>query len=379
MKAPIRSPNPKPQTPNHKSQIQNPKSGMPRPKVDAPDEDLGADEDESGAAAALTTRFSRIASERLWGKRLDMYLVQSGLGVSRTRAAQLIDSGKVLVNGAASKPSYRVKPGDEVAAEFEPEPEILLEPQKMDLNIVYEDDDLLVLDKQAGIVVHPARGNRDRTLVNGLLYHCRNLPQRSDSLSRPGVVHRLDKETTGLLMFAKTDEALRDLGHQIEHRTVVREYAAFAWGDFEQDEGTVDAPIGRHAIDRTRMAVTPFAARTAVTNYEVFRRYSVCTYLRLRLKTGRTHQIRVHMQHIGHPIVGDPEYGGRSASVVQRADHQPLFHDLLAIIRRQALHAARLGFNHPRTRKYVEFASALPADMEQLLFYLEKRRRAVGE
>jgi 23S rRNA pseudouridine1911/1915/1917 synthase len=241
----------------------------------------------------------------------------------------------------------------------------------MDLNIVYEDEDILVLDKPAGIVVHPARGNRDRTLVNALLYHCRSLPLRQDSLIRPGVVHRLDKHTTGLLMFAKNDDALRGLGYQIEHRTVVREYACFAWGDFEADEGTVDAPIGRHAIDRTRMAVTPFAARNAVTNYEVFRRYGVCTYLRIRLKTGRTHQIRVHMQHIGHPVVGDPDYGGRSAAVITQRDHMPRFRDMLAIVKRQALHAARLGFNHPRTRKYVEFSSSLPDDMEQLLFYLE--------
>lgn len=316
-------------------------------------------------------RFDRIASERLWGKRLDQYLIQSGLGVSRTRAAHLIEAGKVLVNGKQSKPSYRVKPGDNVSAAFEPEPELTIEPQKMSLNIVYEDEDMLVLDKPAGLVVHPARGNRNGTLVNGLLYHCKNLPLRQDSLSRPGVVHRLDKATTGLLMFAKTDDALRNLGHQIAQRTVVREYAAFAWGDFELNEGTVDAPIGRHVIDRTRMAVTPFAARTAITNYQVFRRYAVCTYLRLRLKTGRTHQIRVHMQHIGHPIVGDPEYGGRAASVVKLADHMPAFQDMLGIIKRQALHAARLGFNHPRTRKYVEFASALPADMERLLLYLE--------
>jgi 23S rRNA pseudouridine1911/1915/1917 synthase len=320
-------------------------------------------------------RFHRIASERLWGKRLDQYLIQSGLGVSRTRAAQLVDDGRVLVNAKPSKPSYRVKPGDEITATFEPEPEITLEPQRLDLNIAYEDDDILVLDKAAGIVVHPARGNRDRTLVNALLYHCKSLPLRADSLTRPGVVHRLDKDTTGLLMFAKTDEALRSLGYQIEHRTVVREYACFAWGDFETGEGTVDAPIGRHAIDRTRMAVTPFGARTAVTNYEVFRRYRVCTYLRLRLKTGRTHQIRVHMQHIGHPVVGDPEYGGRSTSVIGQRDQMAQFHDILAIMKRQALHAARLGFNHPRTRKYIEFASALPEDMERLLLYLEKSAR----
>jgi 23S rRNA pseudouridine1911/1915/1917 synthase len=332
------------------------------------------EEDEDGPAPALK-RFERIASERLWGKRLDQYLIQSGLGVSRTRAAQLIDDGKVLVNGRPSKPSYRVKPGDEISAAFEPEPEITLEPQKMDLSIVYEDDDVLVLDKPAGVVVHPARGNKDRTLVNALLYHCKSLPLRKDSLIRPGVVHRLDKHTTGLLMFAKNDEALRGLGYQIEHRTVVREYACFAWGDFEADEGTVDAPIGRHAIDRTRMAVTPFAARNAVTNYEVFRRYSICTYLRIRLKTGRTHQIRVHMQHIGHPVVGDPEYGGRSVAVVTQRDHMPRFRDMLTIMKRQALHAARLGFNHPRTRKYIEFSSPLPADMERLLLYLEAKAR----
>jgi 23S rRNA pseudouridine1911/1915/1917 synthase len=323
-------------------------------------------------------RFRRIASERLWGKRLDQYLIQSGLGVSRTRAAQLIDAGKVRVNGGPSKPSYRVKPGDEIAAEFEPEPELVIAPEPMELHIVFEDDSVLVLDKPAGIVVHPARGNRSHTLVNGLLHHCRTLPLRPDSLVRPGVVHRLDKETTGLLMFAKTDAALADLGRQIESRTVVREYACFAWGDFDRDEGTVDAPIGRHAIDRTRMAVTPFAARTAVTTYEVFRRYTVCNYLRLRLKTGRTHQIRVHMQHIGHPVVGDPEYGGRNAGVLTGRDQLGPFNHILGLIRRQALHAARLGFNHPRTREYIEFASSLPPDMEQLLFYLEKNCRRAG-
>ena len=320
-------------------------------------------------------RFHRIASDRLRDKRLDQYLVLSGVGVSRTRAARLIDEGKVLVNGDASKPGYRVKPGDEIVAEFEQEPEITVEPQAIDLNIVYEDKDIIIIDKSAKMVVHPARGNRSGTLVNALMYHCRNLPLRQDSLTRPGVVHRLDKDTTGVLMFAKTDEALSNLGHQIEHRTVVREYLTFAWGDFELEEGTVDAPIGRHAIDRTRMAVTPFQARTAVTNYQVFRRYDVCTYLRLRLKTGRTHQIRVHMQHIGHPVVGDPEYGGRSPNVIQHTDHMPMFRDMMTIIKRQALHAARLGFNHPRTRKYVEFTSPLPPDMEQLLFYLEKRTR----
>jgi 23S rRNA pseudouridine1911/1915/1917 synthase len=316
-----------------------------------------------------------VASDRLWGKRLDQYLVLSGLGMSRSRAVKLIDDGQVLVNGAPAKPAYRIKPGDTVSAEFDAEPELTIEPEKMPLAIVYEDDDVAVIDKPAGLVVHPARGNRTGTLVNGLLYHCRHLPLRPDSAVRPGVVHRLDKETTGLLMFAKTDAALTGLGRQIEQRTVVREYAAFAWGDFELEAGTVDAPIGRHVIDRTRMAVTPFAAKSAVTHYQVFRRYNVCTFLRLRLKTGRTHQIRVHMQHLGHPIVGDPEYGGRSPGVIQFRHHLERYKDMMGIIKRQALHAARLGFRHPRTGKYVELASSLPADMNELLLYLEKHER----
>lgn len=330
---------------------------------------------ETSSETASRKRFQRIASKRLEGKRLDRYLVLSGIGISRNKVSGLIETGKVLVNGRRVKPSYRIRPGDEIAAELEPEPAITIEPVQMDLSIVYEDEAVIVIDKPAGLVVHPARGNWTNTLVNGLLYHCQHLPPRFDSPLRPGVVHRLDKDTTGLLVFAKTDAALRDLGSQIEHRTVVREYLAFAWGDLERSSGTIDAPIGRHTIDRLRMAVTPFAARNAITSYEVLRRYSVCTYLRLRLKTGRTHQIRVHLQHIGHPVVGDPEYGGRSPAVLTQKEHLPVLKEILTIVHRQALHATRLGFVHPQTKKYLEFISPLPPDLERLFLFLEELSR----
>lgn len=307
------------------------------------------------------------------GIRLDRYLAAQLPDRSRAEVQRWIQEGLVTVDGAALKASYKLQAGEQILVRVPEAATHELIPEPIPLDVVYEDGDVWVINKPAGLVVHPARGNREGTLVNGLLHHCRLLPPRGDSALRPGVVHRLDKATTGLLVFAKTDAALSSLGHQIEHRTVVREYLAFVWGDMERDEGVIDAPIGRHTIERRRMAVTPFAARTAVTTYEVLRRYNLASYLRLRLKTGRTHQIRVHMQHVGHPVVGDPDYGGRNSRVVERPEQMPAFRHVLTLVKRQALHAARLGFVHPRTHAYVEFTSALPEDMEQVLLYLERR------
>lgn len=328
----------------------------------------------------MARKFHRIVSEKMRGVRLDHYLILSGIGLSRNQVAKFIAAGAVLVNQKQSKPSYRVKPGDEIIAQLpEQSPDTFpIVPEPMDLNIVYEDDAVIVLDKPKGIIVHPARGNNSHTLVNGLLYHCQ-LPQSPNSKIRPGVVHRLDKDTTGLLVFAKTDSALTALGRQIETRQIVREYLALAWGNLALNTGTIEAPIGRSTLDRKKMAVTPFAARRAVTNFTVLERFGIATFLRLKLQTGRTHQIRVHMLHYGHPIVGDPDYGGRSKRVINRREQEVQFKTILSLLPRQALHAAKLGFWHPQTKKYLEFSSPLPADIQSVLEYLRTNREHKGE
>lgn len=321
----------------------------------------------------MEKEFSRIVSEKMRGNRLDHYLLISGIGISRNRIIKLIQSGQILVNSKIAKPSYRVKTGDEIIARFElpKELEVLAEP--MDLDIAYEDDYLIVVNKPKGMIVHPARGNIHGTLVQGLLYHCGNLPQKPKQKIRPGVVHRLDKDTTGLLVFAKTDDALSFLGKEIENRRINRDYLALVWGDLAMSDGTIEAPIGRHTLDRKKMAVTPFAAKEAITHFEVLERFKIVTYIRLRLLTGRTHQIRVHMLHYGHPIVGDPDYGGRNKNLVAKKEDLPIFKNVLGIIDRQALHATKLGFTHPMTKKYLEFTAPLPEDMERLLAYFHSR------
>jgi 23S rRNA pseudouridine1911/1915/1917 synthase len=318
----------------------------------------------------MNRTFERIVSDKMWGRRLDHYLMESGIGTSRNQAAKLIGQGLVLVNGKPAKPSYKVKPDDHITASFETAEPFSIDPEPIPLRIAYEDDEVVVVDKPPGIVVHPARGHSHHTLVNALLHHCRNLPAGANSKIRPGVLHRLDKDTTGLLVFAKTDESLTNMGRQVEARKLTREYRAVVWGDLGLETGTIDAPVGRSSLDRKRMAVTPFASREAITRFESLERFGVATMVKVRLLTGRTHQIRVHMTHYGHPVVGDPEYGGRNREVVRRQADVPLFERMLEIMKRQALHAAVLGFWHPKTGKYMEFSSALPDDMESLLGFL---------
>jgi 23S rRNA pseudouridine1911/1915/1917 synthase len=340
--------------------------------------------------------FERVVSEKLRGRRLDHFLITSGIGASRNQVVKLIAAGKCEVRSAngetrTAKPSYRMKSGDSVSATMELEKPFEVEPEPIPLSIVYEDDDVIVIDKPADMVVHPARGHSHHTMVNALLHHCRDLPVGEGAKIRPGVLHRLDKDTTGLIAFAKTDASLSNLGRQVEAHRLKREYQAIVWGDLsmriphsafriphsDDEWATIDAPVGRSTIDRKRMAVTPFASRAAVTDFSVLERFGIATLARIRLLTGRTHQIRVHMTHYGHPVVGDPEYGGRRRDVIRRQAEVPIFETMLSLIKRQALHAARLGFVHPATGQYVEFCSPLPADFQRLLDFLRGLQASV--
>ncbi|EFM12844.1 pseudouridine synthase, RluA family [Paenibacillus curdlanolyticus YK9] len=292
------------------------------------------------------------------GERLDKYVTESfaDSAVSRTQIQEWIKSGAVLVNGTEAKAKHRLEAGDVITVEVpEPEPaEIIAEP--IPLNIVYEDEDVIVINKQRGLVVHPAPGHHSGTVVNALMYHCQDLSGINGSI-RPGIVHRIDKDTSGLLMAAKNDAAHASLSAQLKEHTVTRKYIALVHGNLPHDRGTVDAPIGRDSRDRKMFAVTDKNSKHAVTHFSVIERLDDYTVLELQLETGRTHQIRVHMKYIGHPLAGDPMYG-RSKTVALNG---------------QALHAAILGFNHPRTNEYLEFEAPIPEDMENVLHSLRQR------
>lgn len=285
-----------------------------------------------------------VAAEQDEGLRIDRF-ISKACDISRTVAQQLIEEGKVVLNGEKPAKSYRLIEGDQLFVTIPPPRESEVLPQDIPLTVVYEDDHLLVVDKPKGLVVHPAPGWSGGTLVNALLHHC------GDSLSgiggeiRPGIVHRIDKDTSGLLVVAKDDIAHAGLSAQFAAHSINRVYQAVVYGGFKQDSGEVDAPIGRSTVDRKKMAVTEKNSKDAVTTYEVVARYPGFTHLALRLRTGRTHQIRVHMAEIGHPLAGDAVYGPKK--VIKRLEGQ-------------CLHAGTLGFVHPITEEYLEFSSALP-------------------
>jgi 23S rRNA pseudouridine1911/1915/1917 synthase len=295
--------------------------------------------------------FSFTVEEKDAGSRLDVYLTVEAQGLSRSYIQRLLEDGMVTVNGKETRAGYRIKTGDAVVLSV-PGPEGLnLAPEAIPLDIYYEDSDVLVVNKPRGMVVHPAEGNYGGTLVNALLYHCRDLSGINGVL-RPGIVHRLDKDTSGLLVVAKNDEAHHNLAAQLKERRVTRRYLALVHGRVKEDSGVIDAPVGRDPRDRQRMAVTARNSREAVTRYKVLERPGDYTLLELKLETGRTHQIRVHLAFIGHPVAGDPKYG----------PHRPHFG-----LAGQFLHAAVLGFNHPRTGAYLEFSAPLPPELEAIL------------
>lgn len=317
--------------------------------------------------------------------RLDVYLAAMIRHATRTRVQEAIAAGRVTVNERPAKSSYKIQPGDRIVCHLLRRPPIELIPEPLPLEILHEDDDVLVVNKPAGMVVHPAHGNRSGTLVNAVLYHLgmrepitiadgdeldedgENILLTSAAL-RPGIVHRLDKDTSGVMVIAKHEHASEHLSRQFAERRVHRLYYAFVWGVLRNQEGRIETLLGRSPRNRKLFAVVPHGGKHAVTTYRVIARYPVATLLELKLHTGRTHQVRVHMAHIGHPIIGDESYGGASPAYggVQSQRLRTLAHACLAVMQRQALHAAVLGFYHPRTNMYMEFASPFPSDLQQL-------------
>lgn len=293
------------------------------------------------------------------GKRIDAALASAGLEHSRSTLASWIKDGQVLVNGQPVKSSYKVKSGDKIRITVPDTKSVAIQPENIPLDIVYEDDDLLVVNKEQGMVVHPAAGHAGGTLVNALLFHA---PLSSiNGEFRPGIVHRIDRDTSGLLMVAKNDRAHQALAAELKAHKTERYYYALVKGEFKEDHGTVDAPIGRHPKDRKKQAVVA-GGREAVTHFEVLERFHGYTLLRLALETGRTHQIRVHMQYIGHPVVGDATYG-----------HQQ---ELLGIsLKGQLLHAKTLVLTQPTTGEKMTFDSPLPSSFERVLKALKEEQK----
>ena len=301
--------------------------------------------------------------------RVDKFLMNMIENTTRNKIQQAAENGSILVNDVAVKSNYKVKAGDVVRLVLaHPTYEQLLTPENIPLDIVYEDDQLLVINKPAGMVVHPGHGNYSGTLVNALAYHFENLPMNSSE--RPGLVHRIDKDTTGLLVVAKTEHAMAYLTKQFAEKTSEREYVALVWGNIEEDEGTVEGNIGRHDTNRMRMAVheSDEKGKPAVTHYKVLERFGYVTLVSCQLETGRTHQIRVHMKHIGHTLFNDERYGGDSIlKGTTFTKYKQFVDNCFKVLPRQALHAKTLGFEHPITKEFLRFDTPIPQDLQECI------------
>ncbi len=292
--------------------------------------------------------------------RIDLYLTQKEIYPSRSQIRNLITQGKIRVNNNPVKPSYILKNGDVIDLALPENKELKIKAEAIPLDIIYEDEYLVVVNKPADMIVHPAGKIRSGTLVNALLYHCQDSLSGIGGVIRPGIVHRLDKNTSGLMVVAKNDFAHLDLSRQIKDHQVTKKYITLVQGNMKDDSGIIDAPIGRSLKNRKKMAVTEGKSREAITHFKVLKRFSGYTLVEATLRTGRTHQIRVHLAFIGYPIVGDQLYGRRRQGLN---------------IHRQALHSYVLGFVHPASKKYMEFSAPLPKDMQELIDYLEGDER----
>lgn len=320
----------------------------------------------------LYEHHSFIADQGQEPLRIDKFLMDRVPNTSRNRLQIAAKNGNILVNKKPVKSSYKVRPNDVISIVLPyPVREVELIPEDIPLDILYEDDEVLVINKQAGLVVHPGYGNYSGTLVNALVYHFEQLPPSKDYAGRPGLVHRLDKNTTGIMVVAKTENALTHLAKQFFDRTSKRYYYALVWGDFDEDQGTIIGKVGRSIKNRKVMQVfddDTDAGKHAVTHYEVIERFGYVTLVKCKLETGRTHQIRIHMKHIGHPLFGDPEYGGdRIIKGTTFSKYKQFIENCFKTLPRQALHAQSLGFTHPKTNDWMEFESELPADISEVL------------
>lgn len=294
--------------------------------------------------------------------RIDSYLTQKLQDISRSYIKKGILEGWIIVNGKKVKPNYKLKAGDEIYVNIPEPPKLSLEPENISLEIIYEDKDIIVINKPRGMVVYPAPGNYSGTLVNALLYYTKDLSTRGGPL-RPGIVHRLDKDTSGVMVIAKTDEAHLNISRQLKNRHAEKIYRTLVWGEVQESIATINAPIGRHPVKRREMMVTTKNSREAITHFKVLERFPEFTYVEVKIETGRTHQIRVHMKYIGHPVLGDPVYSSKKSPFD---------------IQGQALHAFKLGINHPSTDKPLEFYAPVPDDMLLILKILQKRERVEG-
>jgi 23S rRNA pseudouridine1911/1915/1917 synthase len=328
-------------------------------------------EEEEDGIDGLYERHRFVADKGQTALRIDKFLMTKIANASRNKIQDGIESGFVTVNDVVVKANYKVKPLDVITVSMdEPPRDTEIIPQNIPLDIVYEDDDLLVVNKPAGMVVHPAHGNWDGTLVNALVYHFQNLPTHRNGEIRPGLVHRIDKDTSGLLVIAKTDQAMTHLAKQFFDHSIERTYAALVWGEPKQDEGTIVGNIGRSLKDRKIMAIFPDGSqgKEAVTHYKVLRKIRYVSLVQCNLETGRTHQIRVHLKSIGNTLFNDETYGGNKVlrgTVFSK--YEKFVENCFKICPRQALHAKSLGFIHPKTGEFMQFDTELPVEMVQVM------------